>query len=600
MKFRTATLSHDDIRSALWRELETNYPPQKGEDDSLHDWPTLFEVYDGFIIAKVHLGDEYQLVKIAYEIDSEDNAKLTGDPQPVEQRYVYKGTTELAASQIIAGQDASQLLKDLIGSNPLFAAIKDSPNTHFVVFDLTSVGKPSQHNGPVKYQLKKDGLASALPTIISKPIHVTSGFDAHFEAGRDPKPIGAFLGAVGIENEDGSVTVRAVGTLWDRDFPGLVEEIKTNKTKLGASYEIVYLAASAERIAPDVLEIGQYEFSGGAILKKKAAAYPETQILVANQDSAEVFDVMDEVDFASLSAYLREATSLLRSKRLTYEERQNLKDSDFALIQTVEDKRTGKKRKIRRFPIHDEAHRKNAWSRVPQEKTDLTDEERARVRDRIMNKAKSAGDDWAKAYVKRDGQWVKKNNTQGGRTMKYPGIPDELEPVVDGLIAHAVRDLEAKRAELQSMVDDMMKDDEEKKKKAAAAEQRVAELEPQVKDLTDKLAASEKSLSETQAALSTVQGEIEEAKLAQRVEQEWQKLVAEHKFTDKQKAEKLPILKKLVAAKEPVNLDEYRTLMSGAQAKTKVPLFASGGDAGQGPTAEELKRQFPSITAKVR
>jgi len=222
-------------------------------------------------------------------------------------------------------------------------AIKDSPNVHLVVFDLTSVGRPSHHEGPVQYQLSKKGLTKqALATLITKPIHVTPGFDGHFTAGKDPVAIGVFLGGAGIDNDDGSITLRAVGTLWDNDFPDIVKDIQEKQADLGASYEIAYLAASANRIGGSVVEIGEYEFSGGAILLKSMAAHPETALLMANKDETTVFDVMDDEDYARLIAWLRGGTSFTAADKLSYEQRNNLSDSDFGLIQTVND------RKVRR------------------------------------------------------------------------------------------------------------------------------------------------------------------------------------------------------------------------------------------------------------
>ena len=54
------------------------------------------------------------------------------------------------------------------------------------------------------------------------------------------------------------------------------------------------------------------------------------------------------------------------AKKLKYEEKQKLSDDDFAVVVTVKNKVTGEPRKIRMFPIHDEAHVRNALARLPQ------------------------------------------------------------------------------------------------------------------------------------------------------------------------------------------------------------------------------------------
>ena len=46
-------------------------------------------------------------------------------------------------------------------------------------------------------------------------------------------------------------------------------------------------------------------------------------------------------------------STLEESKKLTYEDRKNLKDDNFAVIKTVKNEKTGKQRKIRMFPIND-------------------------------------------------------------------------------------------------------------------------------------------------------------------------------------------------------------------------------------------------------
>ncbi|MBN1467745.1 MAG: hypothetical protein JW924_03385 [Fusobacteriaceae bacterium] len=58
---------------------------------------------------------------------------------------------------------------------------------------------------------------------------------------------------------------------------------------------------------------------------------------------------------------------LEEAKILTYEEKQDLADSDFAVVVRVKDKKTGDMRKIRKYPIHDEAHVRNALARLGQD-----------------------------------------------------------------------------------------------------------------------------------------------------------------------------------------------------------------------------------------
>jgi hypothetical protein len=61
-----------------------------------------------------------------------------------------------------------------------------------------------------------------------------------------------------------------------------------------------------------------------------------------------------------------------KAKRLTYQERKNLPDSDFAVVARVKNKNTGEMRKIRMYTINDEAHVRNALARLGQPKPKTT------------------------------------------------------------------------------------------------------------------------------------------------------------------------------------------------------------------------------------
>jgi hypothetical protein len=593
MPTQTARLSHEDIRGRLWRALDEQYAG-KDAQGMVTGWPSIIEVYDGFVVAKMQVDGAWGLYRQEYQVTGQDDLELTGQPIALTATgNGVAGHVALRANAILTGADASQLLATLKDSNPLFAALKDSPNTHLVVFDLTSVGKPSQHAGPVRYQLAKEGLAKALPTLISKPIHVTDEFDGHVMAGKDPKPIGAFLGGVGLDNPDGSVTLRAIGTLWDLDFPETIEEIRKNAASLGASYEISYLAASANRLSESLMEIGQYEFAGGAILHRSAAAHPETQVLLASKDPTRVFDVMDDATVAPLLAYLRGATSFTQAKQLTYQERSNLKDSDFALVQTVDD------RKVRRFPIQDETHRKNAWARLPQAKN-LSDAERATVASKIMSRAKSAGDEWVKGYTKKNGKWVKTNT--GRASMSFPGIPEEHEALVEALVTkaglEAQKQAETAQAGLKAAQDEiaaMKKTMGEDAEKAKAQASTLVAAETKVTELTTALEAKGKE----HAAAAEALGKIE---FGQKLDAAWKKLQADYNLPDELRDKRKPLLEKQVAGKEPLTLDEIKELTSGGRSLESMrgTLYAGVDGAPAQIDEKQVAANFPGIKPRFR
>jgi hypothetical protein len=642
-RFQTATLSHDELRSILWQKLDKDY---WNPDAKVSSWPSLVDVYDGFFLAKLTMGGKYGLYKVPYTIDGEDDVVI-GTPVALlaSKAKVVKGSIDLAATaDLITGEDADTFLANLKKDNPLFASLAGwSPNTHLVVFDLTTLGKPSQHAGPMRYELEKSGLEAAISTLVSKPIHVTAGLDGHFVRGQAAKPIGAILGAEGIDNADGTTTVRAIGTLWSKDFPEEVAQIQAQKPFLGASYEIEYLAASATRAEKDLTRIGAYAFSGAAILRRDAAAHPETSLLVADKTKSGIdpstgqpyllraeagtYDVLDEEGYDDLARWFE---GTVQADKLTYEQRQDLKDSDFALIQTDGDK------KIRRFPIQDEAHRKNAWARLPQAKN-LSDAERAEVANKIISRAKSAGDDWAKNYKKSNGKWT--NDASGGRTMtmstKYPGgLPAEYDTIVAGLISSALDRAFAAMDPGEPDSDDMDMSGPSKKKKSAVRAQlaelttlktQVAELEPakaalavaneKIAVLEPALTAANGKLAEVEPKMAELQAAIAAAARKEAIEAQWAKVQAKYGFAEKDiasiKAAKMPLLEKLADGKG-LGLEEMEELAAGStktaasadpvKPELTVPLMAGSAADGAVPTGEQRDKilaAWPVVAAVV-
>jgi hypothetical protein len=89
-----------------------------------------------------------------------------------------------------------------------------------------------------------------------------------------------------------------------------------------------------------------------------------------------------------------EGGEIEEAKKLTTEQRNALPDDDFALIQEKDGK------KVRRFPINDEAHVRNALARLPQAK-DMTEEERKACMEKILKKAKELNmEDIVKKHMK--------------------------------------------------------------------------------------------------------------------------------------------------------------------------------------------------------
>jgi hypothetical protein len=318
---------------------------------------------------------------------------------------------------------------------------------------------------------------------------------------------------------------------------------------------------------------------------------------------------MDDADVDRLLAYLGKATSFTQADTLSYEERTNLKESDFALVQTVNG------RKLRRFPIQDEPHRKNAWARLPQAKN-LTEAERSEIANKVINKAKSAGDEWAKPYKKVNGKWTKDTKGGGASMAKYVGIPEEQEAAVDAIIAALKAELKAEqdkalaslKAEHAKALEAAETEDELAKAAAAKAEleaekAKAVELGNQVASLTaakDKLAAD---LTDRETKLAEI---VDKAKLAQTIAE----LKADYGLTDEQLKEekRAALVAKLAAGKEAVTPAEFKQIISGGvvvapgKGQAPVPLFAAsgGGLPDTAPDEKAIARAFPAAVPAMR
>lgn len=88
------------------------------------------------------------------------------------------------------------------------------------------------------------------------------------------------------------------------------------------------------------------------------------EFMIENAKYHRYVDDYDKLE-ATLPGDYGESTEV--AKTLTTETRNALPDSDFAVVVRVKNKKTGKMRKIRMFPINDEAHVRNALARIEQD-----------------------------------------------------------------------------------------------------------------------------------------------------------------------------------------------------------------------------------------
>lgn len=274
------------VQARLVSEIRDQIQHDLNEQFGDRFWIIDLDVEQHFCLAVDWQEEETSAVRIDYteEADPEEPGEVEymfGEPRPVENRWVFRDTMEVAATKVVRGAAAETLIAKMRQDNKLWASLEGTPNSHLVVFDLTTLDKVSQHAGATRYKLLSSGIKDALPSLIGKPVHVTSDLDGHFEANGSAKSIGVFLGAEVMEQTKDGSTLRVVAMIWDSDFPDELEQIQDEKEELGASYEIVYAAKDATRKG-NVVEVAKYAFAGGALLKKSAAAHPETKVLVAS------------------------------------------------------------------------------------------------------------------------------------------------------------------------------------------------------------------------------------------------------------------------------------------------------------------------------
>lgn len=270
----------------------------------------------------------------------------------------------------------------------------------------------------------------------------------------------------GREVEDSGVPAVSVdGLLWPQRFPEIARETVSGERRL--SMEVWIAAATcaecgqrfttatdycdhlhkrqADRILHGVMGFG------GAVTVRPAGtdtvfdAGRMTVVASHNRDddpiSASEFnmviDIMDEGEdgsgyaeaMAVLGGWLSEEAL---GKTLTTKERSGLKDSSFALIQTVTNQKTGKKVKVRRFPIHDCSHAANALARLSNAKN-MSSSERASVK--------------RKAQAKLNSKECRAGRNSKGASMK---TAEELQQELDAALAK-IEELEAQVGQVEEL-----------------------------------------------------------------------------------------------------------------------------------------------------
>lgn len=152
---------------------------------------------------------------------------------------------------------------------------------------LTQVDEPSTRppNGSSGHRvLIPRGVAEqALPSLMGMPIDCSLGLKDH-----DKKTV---IGVItGAEVQGNNLVV--IGHLLAKNFPDEIAAIQAQKSQLGMSYEISNV--HVEDVNAEIWTLTGLQFTGAAILYKKAAAYQHTAI-AARAEEDDMSDVADKI-----------------------------------------------------------------------------------------------------------------------------------------------------------------------------------------------------------------------------------------------------------------------------------------------------------------
>lgn len=311
--------------------------------------------------------------------------------------------------------------KELIEAAKKLGIVLPSPDLAVIKTIYAEIDKVNR-NGVV---LPKNAVEKGLPTLIGKQINWE-----HEGSGR-------ICGYI-IDAKINKDKIEIIGVVFKSLFPEEMEEVKEKFAvkKLAVSFEIWNRNPEDGKSVVHELDNGFYAidpivFHGCGLLLAHQPACPKAYVykLLAKKEienAEKIVDKIFEEDLICASMAIEEPKckgcnpctcekeviivedikleeilendydggEIEEAKKLTTEQRNALPDSDFALIQ----ERDGKK--IRRFPINDEAHVRNALARLPQAK-DITEEEKKSALAKILKKAKELNmDELLKKYEK--------------------------------------------------------------------------------------------------------------------------------------------------------------------------------------------------------
>jgi hypothetical protein len=332
--------------------------------------------------------------------------------------------------------------KELINAASKIGIVVPSPDLSVLKTIYAEIDKVNL-NGIV---LPKEAVEKGLPTLVGKNINWE-----HDGAGRI---CGYIIDAKINDNK-----IEIIGVVFKSLFPEEMDAVKEKfaEHKLAVSFEIWNRnpedgTSVIHDLANGFRAIDPITFHGCGLLLVNPPACPKAKVykLIAQQEviKEEKEDKIFEENLICASMAIEEpkckncgtctckkeeskveeliendyeGVEFEEAKKLTTEQRNALPDSDFALIQEKDGK------KIRRFPINDEAHVRNALARLPQAK-DITEEEKKSALEKIIKRAKELKmDELVKKYEKAEEKPAEEAKERLCPECKQPMKEDEKE-----------------------------------------------------------------------------------------------------------------------------------------------------------------------------
>jgi len=280
---------------------------------------------------------------------------------------------------------------ELIEAAKKLNIVLPSPDLAVIKTVYAEVDKPNR-NGVI---LPKEAAIKGLPTLLGKQVNWE-----HEGSGR----VCGYIIDVGMKNDK----IEVVAVLFKSLFREEMEEVqrKFDEHTLAVSFEIwdknpQTRESVVHNVGHKYISIDPILYHGMGLLLTKRPACQKALVykLLAEIDSKEaqksfekdlvcaseaIIDLqyqkynhyiygggkVDEtlIEFTEEEITLAEDeyVSIEDAKKLTYEQKKGLPDSDYAVVITVKNKVTGEPRKIRMFVINDEAHVRNALARLAQ------------------------------------------------------------------------------------------------------------------------------------------------------------------------------------------------------------------------------------------